>query len=462
MIHPERIEHLNSKPPRTGRHVLYWMQASQRASWNHALELAIEQANQRGVPLLAAFALTEAYPEANARHYAFMLEGLSETQAALARRGVRLVVRRGEPAEVVAALAEGAALVVTDAGYTAVQKQWRRAAAAAVACRMTQVETDVIVPVAVASDHREYAARTIRPKLRRHLDACLQPLAERTLRRDSLDLAVEGLDLADPAAVLAGLNVDRSVGPVTSHYRGGPAEAQRRLRAFVAGDLKRYHTHRGDPGVDVQSHLSPYLHFGQISPLQIALEVRDSGRRGVPEEAREVFLEELIVRRELCINYVHTTPNCASWRALPAWARATLEARRTDRRPAVYTTRQLEAAETADPYWNAAMREMVHTGIMHNTLRMYWGKKVLEWTRSPAAAFRRLLAMDNRWFLDGRDPLSYANVAWCFGLHDRPWAPRPIFGTVRTMTAAGLERKYDMAAYIRRIDAMVNGRREAP
>ena len=455
MIDPERIEHLNSTPPRRGRYVLYWMQASQRAGWNHALEYAVEQANAQGLPLLAVFALTDNYPDANARHYAFMLEGLSETQAALAKRGVRLVVRRGEPLEVVTALAEPAAMVVTDAAYTAVPRQWRRDVARAVGCSVVQVETDVVVPVAVVSDHREYAARTIRPKLHRHLDTYLRPLAERTLRRDSLDLAADGLDLADPRAVLAMLDVDRGVEPVSQHYRGGTSEALRRLKAFVAGELRRYHTHRGDPALDVQSHMSPYLHFGQISPVQVALTVMRDGRRTVPHAARESFLEELIVRREVGINYVYYTPNYASWRALPAWARATLDAHRTDRRPAVYTMRQLEAAATDDPYWNAAMREMVCTGIMHNTLRMYWGKKVLEWTRSPAAAFRRLLALDNRYFLDGRDPLSFSNVAWCFGLHDRPWGERPVFGTVRTMTAGGLDRKYDMDAYLRRVDAMI-------
>jgi len=455
MVDPERIEHLNSTPPRRGRYVLYWMQASQRATFNHALAYAVERANERGVPLLAVFALTDAYPGANARHYAFMLEGLSETQAALAERGIRLLVRRGEPPAVVSALAADAALVVTDAAYTAVPRRWRRDVARAAPCRLTQVEADVVVPVAVVSDHREYAARTIRPKLHRHLDEYLKALEEPTLKRDSLDLAADGLDLADPRAILARLEVSRDVAGVWQHYRGGLSEALRRLEAFVGGDLRRYHTHRGDPALDVQSHLSPYLHFGQISPVQVALAVRRGGRRTIPDAAREAFWEELIVRRELCINYVHYTADYASWRALPGWARGTLDAHRRDRRPAVYTMRQLEAAETDDPYWNAAMREMTHTGIMHNTLRMYWGKKVLEWTRSPAAAFRRLLAMDNRWFLDGRDPLSFANVAWCFGLHDRPWAERPVFGTVRTMTAGGLERKYDMDAYIRRVDAMI-------
>ncbi|MFW6146309.1 MAG: deoxyribodipyrimidine photo-lyase [Planctomycetota bacterium] len=461
MIQPERIEHLNRTPPRRGRYVLYWMQASQRAACNHALEYAVEQADELGVPLLAAFALTDDYPDANARHYAFMLEGLSETQAALAKRGIRLVVRRGEPPEVVRELAEKAVLVVTDAAYTDVPRRWRRDVARAAGCLVVQVEADVVVPVAVVSDHREYAARTIRPKLHRHLDDYLEPLEERALERDSLDLAADGLDLADPYAVLETLDVDRGVAPVPQHYRGGTGEALRRVEAFVGGDLRRYHTHRGNPAVDAQSHMSPYLHFGQISPVQVALAVKQNGRRTIPDEAREAFLEELIVRRELGVNYVHMTRNYASWRALPAWARGTLDAHRGDRRPAIYTMRQLEAADTDDAYWNAAMREMVHTGIMHNTLRMYWAKKVLEWTRSPAAAFRRLLALDNRYFLDGRDPLSFANVAWCFGLHDRPWAERPVFGTVRTMTAAGLERKYDMAAYIRRVDARVNGKREA-
>jgi len=195
--------------------------------------------------------------------------------------------------------------------------------------------------------------------------------------------------------------------------------------------------------------MSPYLHFGQISPLEIALAVRRSRVRD--RANKDAYLEELLVRRELAINFVFYNRRYDVYASLPRWARATLKAHRHDRREHVYTLRQLEAAETHDPYWNAAMTEMRLTGKMHNYMRMYWGKKILEWTRTPAAAFRRALDLNNRYFLDGRDPASYANVAWCFGKHDRPWKQRPVFGTVRYMNAAGLERKFDMDAYVRRV-----------
>jgi len=205
--------------------------------------------------------------------------------------------------------------------------------------------------------------------------------------------------------------------------------------------------------------MSPYLHFGQIGPLQIALAVRAA--RGLPKAAKDAFLEELLVRRELAINFVRYTPGYDRFACLPRWARATLKAHKSDRRERVYSLADLDAGRTHDPYWNAAMAEMRATGKMHNYMRMYWGKKLLEWTRSPRTAFRWMLELNNRYFLDGRDPASYANVAWCLGLHDRPWPERPIFGTVRYMNAAGLERKFDMQRYLDKVARLVAAEEKA-
>jgi len=450
MIQPERIQPLNTKGLARGAYVLYWMQASQRAELNHALEHAARRANTLGQPLVAAFGVTDRYAEANERHYAFMLEGLRETQNTLRRRGVQLVVRRGSPELVAGELAGEASLVVTDRGYTRVQRAWRRNLARSAPCRVVQVETDVVVPVEVASDKNEYAAATLRTKIHRHLERFLAPLRRTRLDRGSLDLRLDGMDLQSVGAVLDSLEIDRSAGRVKA-FVGGTSHARRRLREFLSGALDAYATRSNDPSGHIRSNLSAYLHFGQISPVEIARRVRAAS---ASEASRDAFCEQLIVRRELSANYVRYCDRYASYRALPSWARATLRAHRGDRRQTVYTAAQLERAETHDPYWNAAMREMLATGAMHNYMRMYWGKKILEWTRSPAWAFRLALRLNNRYFLDGRGPNAFNNVAWCFGLHDRPWGERATFGMVRYMNAAGLERKFAIADYVRWVESL--------
>ena len=451
MVQPERIRRLNDEWPRGGDYVLYWMQASQRAECNHALEWAVRRADELGQPTVAVFGLTDKYPEANERHYAFLLEGLRETQEVLRRRGVQLVVRRAWPALAALQLAEQASVLVTDRGYTRHQKAWRRHVAKEAPCQAVQVESEVIVPVETASDKQEYAAATLRPKLHRHLKRYLVPLEQGGPKRDSLGLRFESVVLDDVDALLGGMSIDRTARRVKA-FVGGGSEANRLLQAFIAKKLQHYASRRNDPSLDIQSHQSPYLHFGQTSALLIALKV--AGARGVPQAAKDAYLEELIVRRELAVNFVHYNPQYGGYACLPDWARRTLEEHGDDVRPAVYTLRQLEGAETGDRYWNAAMREMLLTGKMHNYMRMYWGKKILEWSGRPEQAFRTLLYLNNKYFLCGRDPNGWANVAWCFGLHDRPWKERPVFGKVRYMNAAGLERKFDMSGYLRKVEPL--------
>jgi deoxyribodipyrimidine photo-lyase len=445
LIQPERVQALNARPARPGRFVLYWMQAAQRTEFNHALEFAAREANALGLPLVAYFGLTPRFPEANARHYAFLLEGLEEAAAALERRGIRLVVRPGPPDEGVVELGRRAALVVVDAGYLRVERAWRKAAAGLLECPLVQVETNAVVPVNAASPKEEYAAATLRPKIYRLLEKFLVPLKTTRLKKDSLGLRFDSLAVENPAAVLATLPVDRSVAPVTS-FKGGASRGRRLLRAFIARKLPGYAEGRNDPNRDAQSGLSPYLHFGQLSPLQAALEVKAAGGYGT-----EAFLEELIVRRELSLNFVSYNPDYDRYAGLPAWCRATLAEHRQDRREYAYSPEDWEAARTHDPYWNAAQREMVLTGRMHGYMRMYWGKKILQWSRSPQEALRTALRLNNKYELDGRDPNAFAGVAWCFGKHDRPWGRRPVFGSIRYMAASGLRRKFDADAYVRRI-----------
>jgi deoxyribodipyrimidine photo-lyase len=453
MIRPQRIRRLNELEPRKGRYVLYWMQQSQRVRCNHALEYAVEEANARRLPVVVGFGLTTDYPEANARHYAFMLEGLRDVAKDLTSRKIAFVLRRGSPDDVALRLARDAAMVVCDRGYLEHQRRWRKRVAGAAGRAVVQVESDVVVPIEVASDKQEFGARTLRPKIHRHWDDYLEPLPVNAVRRSSLSLGLKSdLDPGNPARTLGLLKVDRSVGPVR-RFRGGHSEARRRLDAFIRDKLSGYADGRNEPADWHSSLLSPYLHFGQISPIEIALAARDA-RVGNPDD-RASLLEELIVRRELSANFVYFSRRYASYGCLPTWAAKSLEEHARDERPTVYRRSKLEAAETADPYWNAAMREMVHTGFMQNYMRMYWGKKILEWSPTPATAFRRALYLNNRYFLDGRDPNSYAGVAWCFGLHDRAWTERPIFGKIRYMNDRGLERKFDMERYIEAVDRLV-------
>ena len=442
---------MNDKPERKGKYVLYWMQQSQRAEYNHALEYAIREADYLELPLVVVFGITQRYPDANLRHYSFMLEGLRETQEALRKRGIQFVLRMQPPREAAVEMGKNAAQIVVDRGYLRLQREWREYVARKASCRVTQVESDVVVPVEVASGKEEYAARTIRNKIHSHLGYFLVPLEESTPRRDSLGFKFDGLDPTDVDSILDRLRVDRSVGRVND-FIGGTARAKDLLAEFIGDKLTRYADGRNEPSAECVSHMSPYLHFGQISPLYIALQVEKA--KGVKRENKEVYLEELIVRRELSMNFCHYNPVYDSFNNLPDWARKTLKKHARDKRQYEYNLNSFEHSQTHDPYWNAAQKEMVLTGKMHNYMRMYWGKKIIEWVKEPVEAFRIALYLNNKYELDGRDPNSFTGVAWCFGKHDRPWSERPIFGTVRYMNAAGLERKFDMEAYVRKIEGL--------
>jgi deoxyribodipyrimidine photo-lyase len=443
-----RLRALNHRPEPRGDYVLYWMQASQRTLENPALEHAVERANALRLPVVVGFGLTEAYPEANLRHFAFMLEGLTELGPELRKRGLQLAVLRATPDRAALELGQRAALIVTDQGYLRRHRRWRDRVAAEARCAVEQVESNVVVPVEEASAKNEWAAATFRPRVRRLLDEYLRPPPPVPVSRDSLDLRLDLPTVEPGPELLATLQVDRGVAPAPR--RGGTGAALARLGAFVAGPLREYHSLRNDPGRDLQSGLSPYLHFGQLSPVTVALAVRRA--QNVPGEARAAFLEELIVRRELAFNFVTYEERYDRYEGLPEWARRTLADHRRDPRPSHYTPQELEAAGTHDRYWNAAMKEMKATGSMHGYMRMYWGKKILEWSPSPEEGYATALRLNNRYFLDGRDPNSYAGVAWCFGKHDRPWPERAVFGKVRSMTASGLERKFDMKEYLRRVE----------
>jgi deoxyribodipyrimidine photo-lyase len=445
MIHPTRIEYLNSTAEKRGRFIVYWMQQSQRAIYNHALEFAIDAANERNLPLIVFFGLTS-YPEANLRHYWFMLQGLKETRDDLNTRGIKFVVVHTDPDTGIVAFARDASLVVTDMGYLRIQREWRKTAAEKLTCPLIQVESDVLVPIRVASIKEEFSAGTLRPKLTKQLREYLVPLQERTLKKKSTSMRFDSLDISDIKNALADLSMDMSVTPV-KWLNGGTSSAEILLREFIHSKLDFFATRRNDPSLDYSSNMSPYLHFGQISPLYIAMEISRSKSPG-----KDVFLEEMIVRRELSMNFVWYSAHYDTLNALPNWAQLTLNQHKKDKREPLYSVKQLENAQTYDPYWNAAQKEMVIRGKMHGYMRMYWGKKIIEWTANPEEAYRIALYLNNKYEIDGRDANGFTGVAWCFGKHDRAWKERSVFGKVRYMNDKGLERKFNIEEYVRKID----------
>ncbi|MEW5734486.1 MAG: 2-thiouracil desulfurase family protein [Thermodesulfobacteriota bacterium] len=447
-----RTMEANGKTTARGGYVLYWMQQAQRAEGNPALEHAIALANRLSLPVVAVFGLSAAFPEANLRHYAFMLEGLAETEKALRDRGVLFAAREAEPPDAALALCKDAAAVVCDAGYTRIQRQWSERMMREAPCRAVKIETDVVVPVHLASNKAEYAARTIRPKIEGLLERFLAPCPSRQPKKSALGLDVEGTapDFFRKARKrVAGKDAPA---PVTEFFPGGASRARVLLSGFLENGLAGYDA-KGDrlaPGRS--SLLAPYLHFGQISPVDVALAVKSFIH--APEEAKKAYLEQLIVRRELGANFAWYAKDYDRYSCVPDWARKTLARHAGDPRPYLYGARELEAGKTHDRCWNAAMAEMRITGFLGNTLRMYWGKKVLEWSEIPEQAFSTLLNLNNKYFLDGRDPNSFTGVAWCFGLHDRPFTERAVFGMVRSMTAEGLARKGDTQKYVARIETL--------
>ena len=442
-----RVRVRRSGPPDPdGRCVVYWMHRAQRAADNPALDVAIEAGNALKKPVVVFFGLHAFVERANLRHYRFLVEGLPELADGLARRGVGFVLRRSPDHALLPFLGEvKPALVIGDENPLRQTEGWRRTVADALRVPLWTVDADVVVPSALLLKE-QYAARTIRPRIHARLSEFLA--APRAPRAAVAWRMPRGLPHLRPSlAVLDGFPCDRSVGPV-SGLKGGRAEGRRQLRAFLRRRLASYDEDRNHPDRDGTSGLSPYLHFGQLGPREVARAVRDAAGA---DAAAGAFLEQLIVRRELAVNFVTFNPRYDSLDGCEPWALGTLSRHARDRRPVLYSADQLEAAETHDLLWNAAQRQMVESGWMHGYVRMYWAKKILEWTRRPDEAFDLAVVMNDRYLVDGRDPNGYANIAWAIGgKHDRPWQERPVTGTIRWMSFASTSKKFDARAYIAR------------
>lgn len=448
MIHDERIKKLNHHPLKDGNYVLYWMQASPRAHYNHALEYSIKRANRLKKPLLVFFGITNQFPEANNRHYTFLLQGLHDVKSSLVKRGIKMVIQIVFPSEGAIKLAENASMVVVDRGYLSIQREWVQKVINRLKCPLIQVETNVVVPVETASDKEEYSAATFRRKINKKLGEFLVPLKMEKLIPLSGDVDVDSASPDDLNSLLSGIGLKSKVSSVNK-YSGGTKNAIKLLDIFIKHKLDKF-PERNDPSRDYLSHMSPYLHFGQISPLYIALEVLKTKSPG-----KSAYLEELITRRELAVNFVYHNHEYDNLKCLPDWAYNTLNEHQNDKREYIYSLKEFESAGTHDPYWNAAQLEMVHSGKMHGYMRMYWGKKILEWTHDPEEAYQIALKLNNKYELDGRGHNAYAGVAWCFGKHDRAWKEREIFGKVRYMNDQGLRRKFKIDSYVDAVNNLV-------
>lgn len=452
-----RIRQIQAATPNPqGDYVLYWMQAQRRLSNNLALYTAIDRANDLGLPVVVYEGLRPDYPEANARIHTFAVEGMRENAETAAARGLKYlayVAQKGSvDREALGRLAARAALVVTDEYPAFIFESQTRGLARRIGCPLLTVDNATIIPMR-AFAKREFAARTIRPKIAKLLPHFLAPWAECEARVDASGLCLDEFVPTDPTAqsveqIVAGSGVDPGVRP-SLVYRGGRQHGLARLQYFVDHLLDDYETARNDAGSEGTSRLSAYLHFGFVSPLEVALAVRQSGARASSVDA---FLEELIVRRELSFNFTFFEPDYTSVESLPNWARSTLEKHADDPRLDV-SVDQIEAGQTYDEVWNVAQRELRATGEIHNHPRMLWGKKVLEWCRTPQEAVDLMIRLHYRYALDGRSPLTYTSILWILGLHDRAWGPeRPIFGTVRYMSSDAFRRKHDFEAYKARVE----------
>lgn len=457
-MNKERIQTLvTAQTNPKAKYVLYWMQQSQRIHYNHALERAIEYANQKGLPVLVLLVLDPAYKEANQRHYQFMLEGLKDVFDWGTKLGFNMVFRIGNPVDIVKTFLNDTDTLILDQAYLKYPLKWRYDIVQSIQdnelpITVEMVDTDLIVPVRIASNKVEYGAYTLRPKLHKLMDVFIDFKKLSILNNQSQLSITSEFNFDNIEALLNRLKIDDSVKPYEG-FKGGYIEAMKRLNDFMLNKMKHYEE-SSDPSTDYTSLLSPYLHFGQISSLEIVMHLKlFLQQERISKEHFDAYIEQLFVRRELAFNYCYYNPGYDDFfQMTEPWAYETMKDHAKDERTYTYTKEDYLRYKTHDPYFNAAMKEMVETGFMHNYMRMYWAKKIIEWSKTYQEAYEMTLYLNNKYFLDGRDPNSYTGVAWCFGKHDRAWTERTIFGKLRYMNDKGLERKFDMQGYINKVE----------
>lgn len=440
------INRLNSKSLLQGP-VVYWMNRDQRVQDNRALIKAQQLALELEKPLLIVFCLADSYLGARSMHYQFMCAGLRKVAASLRLLNIPFVLIKGNPSQQVADFLTGMqpGVVVTDFSPLRLPRHWKEQVAARLSCSMLEVDAHNIVPCRVASDKQEFAAYTLRPKIQRLLPMWLLPLPN--INRHPFSVtphqAAYILERGAPSdEVLSAASSDT--------WPSGEDAANIQLVDFIENNIQQYDK-RNDPNADATSGLSPYLHFGQIYAGRIALAIQDAQKEGdVSHDNAADYLEQLIVRKELSDNFCLYQAGYDQTSGFHPWATKTLDEHRADIRTWHYDQIRLENASTHDPLWNAAQKQMMRTGIMHGYMRMYWAKKILEWSESPEEAMASAIYLNDTCSLDGRDPNGYTGIAWSIGgVHDRAWGERPVFGKIRYMSYDGCKRKFDIAQYIK-------------
>lgn len=429
-----------------GGPVVYWMSREQRVADNWGLLLSQNIAMERKRPLAVVFCIIPDYPGANIRHYGFMLKGLQEVEKQLRQLRIPFHLLRGDPVNALPrymARAKGSFLV-TDFDPLHIKRDWQQGVAASMKCTFYEVDSHNIVPCWHTSPKQEYGAYTIRPKINKLLPDFLDEFPK--VRQHPYDNGVMAGAPVDWQKQFTYV-VDHSVQEV-DWLTAGERSAQKAAARFIKEGLQYYDQKRNDPNLDGQSNLSPYMHFGHISPQRVALLVK---KARLPDAVKDSFLEELIVRRELADNFCYYNENYDSFKGFPEWARKTLDKHRPDKREYLYSLDTFENGKTHDELWNAAQRQILERGKMHGYMRMYWAKKILEWSASPEDAMSTAIYLNDKYELDGRDPNGYTGIAWSIGgVHDRAWQERQVFGKIRYMSYAGCARKFDVKKIIAR------------
>jgi deoxyribodipyrimidine photo-lyase len=448
----ERVQLLNDKNiNKKAEYVMYWMQINKRSFDNHALKFAIEKANELDLPLLVYEGLKFYYPWANDRIHTFILEGVEEKRKAFEKLGITYIFylqkNKTSPKQTVKKIARNAALIVTDDFPCFIIPEHNQAIVNKAEIPVYAVDSNGIIPMS-GFEKENYAAYTIRPRIKKILDDYLVPFEEAEIKNKKTSIEVDCPDTEVTSENIAELvsecAIDHSVKP-SPIYHGGTKNGRKRLKKFVREILPDYDKSRNKPEIDGSSRLSSYLHFGFLSALEVALAVKDSD---APEESKEAYLEELIVRRELSYNFTKFNDKYDSLESLPNWVQETMREHVKDERAQIYTLEELENCGTSDELWNATQREMNETGEVHNYVRMLWGKLIIGWTKNYEEAFAIMEHLNNKYCLDGRNPNSYAGILWCFGKHDRPWMERKVFGKMRYMTSNSTGKKFDSKKYI--------------
>jgi deoxyribodipyrimidine photo-lyase len=480
-----RLRRLNdARIASAGDYVLYWMQIYRRLERNHALDYALRCADELGRPLVVYEGLRIDYPWASRRLHRFVLEGMQANAARAAELGLNywpfVETEKGQGRGLLRRLSARAALVVTDDFPCFIVPPQAESLARKIDVPVFAVDSNSMVPLSLLGPAASAAAH-LRPRIHKAFaEAWLHRAAAKPRIPDVATRRVrppfDAWKTKDVAAFVDALALDATVPPVHGSPGGAPA-GRARLRAFVKKRLRGYAGERSTPRSLEEGHvsgLSPYLHFGHLSIAEVAEEVLATTGKWRPEELRihnrgkregffsddpdvNAFLDEALTWRDVGYqwHWSRRADTASLETALPAWALATLGAHAKDRRPWLYTAEELERGVTHDPLWNAAQRELVATGTIHNYLRMLWGKKVLEWSASPTEAYRALEHLNNKYALDGRDPNSYAGILWCFGLFDRPWPPeRKVLGSVRYMSSESTARKFDLKPYFAYVDSL--------